>query len=267
MAKHDVVGEGAAVDDRVGGVEDVGAVAGVERTSHQALLGVDELGGGGGELGRVECTPQGRVAVDLEKDATSWSARRVRTPRRRARSPGHRGRTHLGLLRHGPMVCHGCPPSSQPLSGARGGGRRGRVASDGVGGFTGAAYSLVSHVARDRDYDPQFALWYYLNPWMGLVLGIFVYIAVFILMNVGSLMVNGQTTGGSPVFVLTTFFFAWAAGFKHNIAFDLADTLLKKLIPAPDDEASATSDTTFTPPAHKSGPVQPRSNPDERHAY
>jgi hypothetical protein len=121
----------------------------------------------------------------------------------------------------------------------------------GVGGFTGAAYSLVSHEARDRDYDPQFALWYYLNPWMGLVLGIFVYIAVFILMNIGSLMVNGQTTSGSPVLVLTTFFFAWAAGFKHNIAFDLADTVLKKLIPAPDDDASATPDTTVTPAAHK----------------
>jgi hypothetical protein len=121
----------------------------------------------------------------------------------------------------------------------------------GIGGFTGAAYSLVTHVARDQDYDPQFALWYYQNPWMGLVLGIFVYIAVYILMNIGSLMMNETTTSGSSVFVLVTFFFAWLAGFKHNIAFDLADTVLKKLIPAQDDGASADSGNSGKPPAQK----------------
>lgn len=122
----------------------------------------------------------------------------------------------------------------------------------GIGGFTGATYSLVAHVARDRDYDPQFALWYYQSPVMGLVLGVFVYIAVYILMNVGSvLIISGQATGGSPVFVLVTFFFAWLAGFKHNIAFDLADTVLKKLIPAQGDDTAGALDRTVKPPSQK----------------
>lgn len=108
----------------------------------------------------------------------------------------------------------------------------------GLGGFTGAAYSLISHVARDRDYDPQFALWYYQNPWMGLVLGIFVYIAVYILMNVGSLLTSAQATAGSQLSTFVILFFAWLAGFKHNIAFDLADMALKKLLP-PDNTSDA----------------------------
>jgi hypothetical protein len=116
----------------------------------------------------------------------------------------------------------------------------------GIGGFTGAVYSLVTHVARDRDYEPQFALWYYQNPWMGLVLGIFVYIATFILMNLGTLAVDGQTAKGSPISVLITLFFAWLVGFKHNIAFDLADIAMKKLLPA--DNTVADTDSTNAKP-------------------
>jgi hypothetical protein len=116
----------------------------------------------------------------------------------------------------------------------------------GIGGFTGAAYSLVQHVARDRDYDPQFALWYYQNPWMGLVLGIFVYIAVYIVMNLGSLVVNQQATSGSLISSFITLFFAWMVGFKHNIAFDLADMALKKLVPG--NTASADSGSANTKP-------------------
>jgi len=122
----------------------------------------------------------------------------------------------------------------------------------GIGGFTGAVYSLVQHVARDRDYDPQFALWYYQNPWMGLVLGIFVYIAVYIVMNMGSLVVTQQTTNGSLISSFITLFFGWIVGFKHNIAFDLADMALKKLLPSDSDSDSSGSGNA-KPPAPAAG--------------
>ena len=108
----------------------------------------------------------------------------------------------------------------------------------GIGGFTGSVYSLVAHAARDRDYDPEYALWYYENPWLGLVLGFFVFIAVYILMNMGTLIMTGQVTSGSLISQLITLFFAWMVGFKHNIAFDLADIAMKKLLP-PDDTSTA----------------------------
>ena len=122
----------------------------------------------------------------------------------------------------------------------------------GIGGFTGAVYSLVQHVARDRDYDPQFALWYYQNPWMGLVLGIFVYIAVYIVMNMGSLVVTQQTTNGSLISSFIMLFFGWIAGFKHNIAFDLADMALKKLLPSDTDSDNSGSGSA-KPPAPAAG--------------
>jgi hypothetical protein len=90
----------------------------------------------------------------------------------------------------------------------------------GIGGVTGALYGLWDHVARDRDYDPEYAIWYYTNPLMGLILGLF----VFIVAQVGL----SEVTKGST-FIL--YFLAWAVGFRQNLAFSLANTILKRLTP------------------------------------
>jgi hypothetical protein len=84
---------------------------------------------------------------------------------------------------------------------------------------------LWTHVARDRDYDPQFALWYYSNPLMGLLLGGLAYI----LMQVGVLAVSG----GEPITPspYTTWVLAFAVGFQQNLAFSLLNTILKRIIP------------------------------------
>jgi hypothetical protein len=95
----------------------------------------------------------------------------------------------------------------------------------GMGGITGALYGLWTHVARDRDYDPQFALWYYSNPLMGLLLGGLAYI----LAQVGILAI----TGGEPITPspYTTWVLAFAVGFQQNLAFSLLNTILKRIIP------------------------------------
>ena len=95
----------------------------------------------------------------------------------------------------------------------------------GLGGVTGALYGLWTHVARDRDYDPQFALWYYTNPLMGLLLGGLAYILV----QVGTLAI----TGGEPITPspYTTWVLAFAVGFQQNLAFSLLNTILKRIIP------------------------------------
>ncbi len=96
----------------------------------------------------------------------------------------------------------------------------------GMGGITGALYGLWTHVARDRDYDPQFALWYYSNPLMGLLLGGLAYV----LMQVGILAVSG----GEPITPspYTTWVLAFAVGFQQNLAFSLLNAVLNRIIPA-----------------------------------
>lgn len=115
----------------------------------------------------------------------------------------------------------------------------------GTGGLTGAMYSLWRHVAAERDYDPQFALWYYTNPIMGVVLGAFVYILV----NMVVLLAQGlpgaistQTAPQSTTAATTEispylmYFFAWVVGFQQNFVFRLVDQVLKQVMPSDKDK-------------------------------
>ncbi|MBI4771890.1 MAG: hypothetical protein HY784_16130 [Chloroflexi bacterium] len=96
----------------------------------------------------------------------------------------------------------------------------------GIGGLTGGMYGLWVHVARDQDYDPQYALWYYTNPLMGLILGAFVYIVL----RAGVLpILSGGQEVQTPPYIL--YVLAWAVGFQQNLAFSLANAVLKRLIP------------------------------------
>jgi hypothetical protein len=99
----------------------------------------------------------------------------------------------------------------------------------GIGGVTGALYALWRHVARDQDYEPQYALWYYSNPMMGVILGAFVYLVVQL--SLPALLAAGQsdTLQASPYIL---YLLAWAVGFQQNLAFSLANYALKRLIPA-----------------------------------
>jgi hypothetical protein len=95
----------------------------------------------------------------------------------------------------------------------------------GVGGVTGALYGLWTHVARDRDYDPQFALWYYSNPIMGLLMGLLAYFLV----QVGVVAISGgQNFSASPY---TMWILAFAVGFQQNLALSLLNAVLKRIIP------------------------------------
>ncbi len=92
----------------------------------------------------------------------------------------------------------------------------------GLGGVTGALYALWRHVARDQDFDPQYRMWYYTNPIMGVVLGAFIYLV----MEAGIIsMTTVQKSGeiaAAPIFVL-----AWLSGFQQNVAYDIVRRLLK----------------------------------------
>ncbi len=112
----------------------------------------------------------------------------------------------------------------------------------GIGGLTGALYSLWRHVADKRDYDPQFALWYYTNPIMGVVLGGFVYVLMNVTVMVAKILpsaVAGEGVGTDTVTptVISPYllwFFAWVVGFQQNVLFRLVDRVLKQLAPSDD---------------------------------
>lgn len=102
-----------------------------------------------------------------------------------------------------------------------------------TGGVSFALYSLWKHAASNCDYDPQYAMWYYMNPLLGAVLSVFVYImflAGLLTLNAGQPLANA----GLANFVL--YFLAWVVGIRPTIAFALANALLKKLIPESEKE-------------------------------
>jgi len=117
------------------------------------------------------------------------------------------------------------------------------VLTGGVGGVTGALYGLWVHVSRDQDYEPQFALWYYSNPLIGLLLGGLVHILLLAGMLTAA---GGQSVAPSPYAVWVL---AFAVGFQQNLALSLLNSVLKKFIPQ--DEKGSQSQTAKPPQSNK----------------
>jgi hypothetical protein len=93
----------------------------------------------------------------------------------------------------------------------------------GLGGVVGAIYALWKHIAKDQDFDPQFALWYITNPILGIFLGGFIYLLIqagFLSLTAGAF--QGETIQSAAVIYV----FAWISGFKQNVVYDIVRRLL-----------------------------------------
>jgi hypothetical protein len=121
----------------------------------------------------------------------------------------------------------------------------------GVGGWFGAIYNLWAHVARDQDYDPQFALWYYTNPIIGLILGALVYVVI----RTGIVVAAGTEIQPAPYVIYGMYVLAWAVGFQQNLALSLVNSVLKKLIPQ--DEKGGKASTPEPPGSASVGGSSP----------
>jgi hypothetical protein len=115
------------------------------------------------------------------------------------------------------------------------------VLMGGLGGITGAMFGLWKHVAGDQDYDPQFALWYYTNPLMGLVLGALSYLLIR-----GGLLLTGSNQPLEPS-PYVMWVFAFAVGYQQNLALSLLNAVLKRIIP----EGEKAKADVGAPPAVK----------------
>ncbi|HKZ54007.1 MAG TPA: hypothetical protein VJ123_00890 [Anaerolineales bacterium] len=92
----------------------------------------------------------------------------------------------------------------------------------GLGGVVNALVGLRTHVARDQDFDRQWAMWYVTNPIMGIVLGAFVFLIVR-----GGLLAILPNSGGEIQSTWLVYAFGWIAGFQQNVAYDLVERVVK----------------------------------------
>jgi hypothetical protein len=91
----------------------------------------------------------------------------------------------------------------------------------GMGGVLGALYSLWTHVAREQDYSPQYNMWYYTQPLMGVPIGMLIYL--FINTGIQLTVAAGQDIS-NPLIVYTL---AGVAGYQQNVAWDIIRQILK----------------------------------------
>ncbi len=109
----------------------------------------------------------------------------------------------------------------------------------GLGGVVGALYALWKHIAKEQDFDPQFALWYLTNPVLGIMLGGF----IFLVIQAGFFSLTAGVEPGLNIrsaFVI--YVLAWISGFKQNVVYEIVRRILDVFrVEAPTPASGATS--------------------------
>jgi hypothetical protein len=94
----------------------------------------------------------------------------------------------------------------------------------GLGGVAGAWLALIKHTSQEQDFDRQHTLWYLNSPFMGALIGAFIYWV----MRAGLISLTGGDikTIDSPYIV---YILAWLAGYQHNVFTSIVKRILKIL--------------------------------------
>ncbi len=122
----------------------------------------------------------------------------------------------------------------------------------GIGGVLSILYSLHWRVSTTRDFDPQFIMYYLVQPIMGFVLGAVVYFIV----AAGFLFVNLATNTGdvksgdvlaSTTVIAFQVLFGLIAGFRQKFVFETIDRIVQQFSAKPDDTGGEKSTMTLAP--------------------
>ena len=110
----------------------------------------------------------------------------------------------------------------------------------GLGGVIGALYSLYWHVAKVRDFDKQYTMWYIVQPVIGLLLGALVYL----LIGPGVLTARGVMESETVALSFFPYAVACIAGFRQRFVLEMIDRVIQVITPSPlpeqkPDEATA----------------------------
>ncbi len=100
----------------------------------------------------------------------------------------------------------------------------------------GAFYSLYWHVAKVKDFDKQYMMWYIVQPVVGLLLGALVHL----LIGSGFISARGETASGAEV-ALSLFPYAVAciAGFRQRFILEMIDRIIQLITPSPEPRQPA----------------------------
>ncbi|MER3467177.1 MAG: hypothetical protein C4312_00805, partial [Thermoflexus sp.] len=96
----------------------------------------------------------------------------------------------------------------------------------GLGGVCGIFYSLYWHVAIKRDFDRQYVMWYLVQPLLGSMIGMIIYMVI----TVGFLTVQGTPNPANPLFM---YLIAFVAGFRQRFFLELIDRIVQTFTPNP----------------------------------
>ena len=110
------------------------------------------------------------------------------------------------------------------------------VMAGGLGGLLGLLYSLFKHVAVEQDFDRQFLLWYFVQPFMGILMGAIVHL--FLVAGLFQLL---DATGSA--FQAIGALVAIAAAFRQHYVYAWLESLLKSF-ERRSDEIKAKSEVT-----------------------
>lgn len=100
----------------------------------------------------------------------------------------------------------------------------------GLGGVCGIFYSLYWHVAIKRDFDRQYVMWYLVQPLLGSMIGMIIYMII----TVGFLTIQGTPTPANPLFM---YLLAFIAGFRQRFFLELIDRIVQTFTPNPRSSA------------------------------
>lgn len=123
----------------------------------------------------------------------------------------------------------------------------------GIGGGIGILYSLYWHVAFKQDFDPQYIMYYLVQPVMGFFLGFVVYFFVasgFLLVNFA---INSEATTTGDVLASTTVIaiqvlLGFTAGFRQRFVLEMIDKVVQRVSPRmPEEEAEAKEPISVAP--------------------
>jgi hypothetical protein len=92
----------------------------------------------------------------------------------------------------------------------------------GLGGVMSAFIGIWTHRALKQDIDRQWAIWFFANPFMGIVLG-----AVLFLLFRALLLGVFPISGANFRLWWVLYILSWIVGFKQNVFYDLVERISK----------------------------------------
>lgn len=91
----------------------------------------------------------------------------------------------------------------------------------GLGGVFGALIGLLTHRVLEEDVDRNWAIWYIATPFMGVVLGAFLFLVIRAL-----LLLAFPSTGGVVTATWVLYVFCWVLGFQQNFAYEIVERVM-----------------------------------------